>query len=107
MKLKFAVLFAVLFSAGVGVAQAAPGPEEACLALSERAREAVGLKKKAVPVNKAVAAQSSEPVPEGVPSAQHTFHKEKLPGVIRLAYMAGMSADGSAQFYLKQCRQGS
>ena len=35
------------------------------------------------------------------------FYKGQLPGAARFAYMAGLSGDGTAKFYLKQCRIGS
>lgn len=107
MKWKTTVLSAVLLSSGVGLALAAPGPEEACHALSERAREAVSMKKQGLPVGKAIAQLSSQLVPDSIPPAQHSFYKEKLSGATRFAYMAGMSGDGTAQYYLKQCMQGS
>ena len=47
------------------------------------------------------------PVPGSVPSAQHDFYQSKLSPAIKFAYMAGMSGDGTAAFYLKQCLQGS
>lgn len=107
MKWKLSVLSAVLLASGVGLAQAAPGPDEACQALAEETREAVVLKKQGIPVAKAVDSLSSKPVPDSVPAAQHDFYKSKLPGATRFAYMAGMSGDGMAKFYLKQCLQGS
>ena len=100
-------LSAVLFLAGTASALAAPGPQAACQALSERTREAVALKQQGTPVAKAVDSLSSKPVPDSVPAAQHDFYKRKLPGATRFAYMGGMSGDGTAQFYLKQCLQGS
>ncbi len=90
-----------------GPALAAPGPQEACQAISEQTREAVALKKQGMAVDKAVTQLSAQPVPGSVPSAQHDFYKSKLPGATRFAYMAGMSGEGAAAFYLKQCLQGS
>ncbi len=107
MKLKTLTLSAVLCVSGAGAALAAPGPQEACQALSERAREAATLKKGGMAVDKAVESLSSLAVPDSVPAAQHDFYKAKLPGAIRFAYMAGMSGDGLVKFYLKQCLQGS
>lgn len=107
MKWKTTVLAAVFWSSGVGLAWAAPGPQEACQALSERTREAATLKKQGLAVDKAVETLSSQPAPGDLPAAQQTFYKAKLPGATRFAYMARMSADGTAQFYLKQCLQGS
>lgn len=102
-----AVLSAVLLSSGAGLALAAPGPEEACQALSERTREAAALKKQVQSEDEAVESLSSKPVPDSVPAAQHDFYKSKLPPAIRFAYTGGMSGDGTAQFYLKQCLTGS
>lgn len=107
MPLKSIALFAVLWVSITGSALAAPGPQEACQAISEHSREAVALKKQGVAVDKAVAQISALPVPGSVPSAQHGFYQSKLPGAIKLAYMAGMSGEGTAAFYLKQCLQGS
>jgi hypothetical protein len=107
MKLNTTVLSAALLWSGSGLALAAPGPEEACQALSERAREAAAQKKAGTPVGKAVDTLSALAVPDSVPAAQHDFYKAKLPGAIRFAYMAGMSGDGLVKFYLKQCLQGS
>lgn len=107
MNFKTSFLSAALLSSGIGLALAAPGPEEACHALAKQTREAVALKKQGQPVDKTVASLSAQPVPDSVPAAQHGFYKTKLTPAIRFAYMAGMSGDGMAQFYLKQCRQGS
>lgn len=107
MKLKMTILSAALLSSGVGLALAAPGPEEACQALAKQTREAVALKKQGQSVVQAVGSLSAQPVPHSVPAAQHDFYKTKLPPAIRFAYMGGISGDGVAQFYLKQCRQGS
>lgn len=107
MKLKTAFFFAAIFSSGPGLALAAPGPKEACQAIAEQAREAVAMKKQGLAVDKAVAQLAAKPVPDSIPSAQHGFYKSKLPGALRFAYMGGMSGDGTAAFYLKQCLQGS
>lgn len=107
MLLKTVALSAVLFVSTTGSALAAPGPQEACQAISEHAREAVALKKQGIAVDKAVARFSAMPVPGSVPSAQHDFYQSKLSPAIKFAYMAGMSGDGTAAFYLKQCLQGS
>ncbi|QCB47872.1 hypothetical protein [Hydrogenophaga sp. PAMC20947] len=107
MKSKTIALSAFLVVSGIGSALAAPGPEAACQALSEQTREAVALKKQGLAVDKAVAQLSAQPVPGNIPSAQHDFYKTKLPGATRFAYMGRMSGDGMAQFYLKQCLQGS
>ncbi|MEZ5703140.1 MAG: hypothetical protein R3E42_16045 [Burkholderiaceae bacterium] len=93
--------------ASASAALAAPGPKEACGALAERAAEAVALKKQGQSADQAVSAFASQPVPASVPAAQHGFYQAKLPGATRFAFMAGMSADGAAQFYLKQCLKGS
>jgi hypothetical protein len=100
-------LVAMACVAAAGAALAAPGPNQACAALAERAGEAVGLKKQGQSADQAVADLSSRPVPASVPADQHGFYKSKLPGAARFAFMAGMSADGTAEFYLKQCLKGS
>ena len=107
MNSKTIALSAFLLAATAGSAVAAPGPKEACQALSEQTRAAVTLKKEGVVVDKAVAQLSAQPVPSSVPSAQQDFYKPMLSGAIRFAYMGRMSADGMAAFYLKQCLQGS
>ena len=100
-------LVAMVCLATAGAARAAPGPKEACAALADRAGQAVGLKKQGQSADQAVADLASRPVPASVPADQHGFYKSKLPGAVRFALMAGMSADGTVQFYLKQCLKGS
>jgi hypothetical protein len=107
MTLKTPFLLAALLSLTAGVASAAPGPEAACQALSAQVREAVALKKQGTAVGSAVDAVSAQPVPASVPADQHSFYQAKLPGATRFAFMAGMSGDDAAAFYLKQCLQGS
>lgn len=107
MLLKAIALSAALWLSITGSALAAPGPQEACQAISEHTREAVTLKKQGMAVDEAVAQFSALPVPGSVPSAQRGFYQSKLPPAIKFAYMAGMSGKGIAAFYLKQCLQGS
>ena len=92
--------------AGSGL-EPGPGPEAACNALAERTRQAVILKKQGLPVDKAIKVLSSQEVPDTVPPVQSDFYKKQLPGAARFAYMSGLSIDGTARFYLKQCRIGS
>jgi len=108
-KIGLATLLAVLLSAAaVGAASAAgAGPEAACNALAEETRSAVVLKQQGHPVDTAIRILSSKPVPDTVPPDQVAFYKKQLPGAARFAYMAKMSGDGTAKFYLKQCRIGS
>ncbi|MCO5108120.1 MAG: hypothetical protein M9907_13685 [Burkholderiaceae bacterium] len=98
------ILSTTIFGA---VLAAGPGPEAACNALAEETRSAVVLKKQGLPVDEAIKVLSSKPVPDTVPPEQADFFKKQLPGAARFAYMAGISADGAAKFYLKQCRIGS
>ena len=60
-----------------------------------------------LPVDKAIKVLSSQAVPDTVPPVQSDFYKKQLPGAARFAYMSGLSIDGTARFYLKQCRIGS
>ena len=107
MKSTTVALSVLVWASGVAPALAAPGPQEACQAIATHTREAVALKKQGMAVNKAVTQLSAQSVPGSVPSAQHDFYKSKLPGAVRFAYMAGMSGEGVAAFYLKQCLQGA
>jgi hypothetical protein len=109
MKRNATELAAILSSMFLGAALAAPGPgpEAACNALAEQTRQAVVLKTQGFPVEKAIMVLSSQPVPGTVPADQASFFKQQLPGAARFAYMSGMSGDGTARFYLKQCRIGS
>jgi len=101
----------ILSSTTLCTALAAPGlgagPEPACSALSELTRQAVALKKQGVPVDKAITVLSSQPAPDIVPPGQLEFYRKQLPGAARFAYVAGMSGDGAARYYLDQCRKGS
>ena len=107
MKSTTLALSALLWVSGVGLAWGAPGPQAACQALAEQTREAVALKQQGLAVDKAVARLSMQPPPDSVPAAQQDFYQGKLSGATRFAYMAGMSGEGAAAFYLKQCLQGS
>ena len=107
MKPTTVALSALVWVSCAGPALAAPGPEEACQAISMQTREAVALKQQGMAVDKAVKQLSALPVPGSIPAAQRDFYQSKLPGAVRFAYMAGMSGEGVAAFYLKQCLQGS
>ena len=98
---------AILSLTSFGAALAAPGPEAACNALAEQARQALVLKKQGLALDKAIAALSSQPIPDTVPAGQADFFSKHLPGAARFAYVAGMSSDGTAQYYLKQCLKGA
>lgn len=100
-------MLALLSALGMASAAPGPGPEAACAALAERARQAVVLKKQGLPIDKAITVLSSQPAPDTVPEEQREFYRQQLPGAARFAYAAGMSSDGAAQFYVKQCRKGS
>lgn len=103
-----AIGFAAILSLTTsGAALAAPGPEAACNALAEQARQALVLKKQGLALDKAIAALSSQPIPDTVPAGQADFFSQRLPGAVRFAYVAGMSSDGTAQYYLKQCLKGA
>lgn len=103
-----AVGFAMFLSSTIpGASLAAPGPEAACIALAQQARQALVLKKQGLAVDKAIMVLSSQPVPEAVPPEQVGYYKQQLPGAARFAYVAGMSGDGAAQYYVKECRKGS
>lgn len=109
MKWKIIGLALILTSMTFGAAASppGPGPEAACNALAERTRQAVILKKQGLPVDQAIKVLTSQAVPETVPPEQAEFYKKQLPGAARFAYMSGISIDGTANFYLKQCRIGS
>jgi hypothetical protein len=103
-----AIGFAAILSLTTsGAALAAPGPEAACNALAEQARQALVLKKQGLALDKAITVLSSQPVPDSVPAGQADFFRNHLPGAARFAYVAGMSSDGTAQYYLKQCLKGA
>ena len=98
---------AILSLTPLSATLAAPGPEAACNALAEQARQALVLKKQGLALDKAIAALSSQPIPDTVPAGQADFFSKHLPGAARFAYVAGMSSDGTAQYYLKQCLKGA
>jgi hypothetical protein len=50
---------------------------------------------------------SSQHIPDTVPAGQVDFFSKHLPGAVRFAYVAGMSSDSTAQYYLKQCLEGA
>lgn len=103
-----AIGFATILSfISFGAAVAAPGPEAACNALAEQARQALVLKKQGLALDKAITMLSSQPIPDTLPAGQAGFFRNHLPGAARFAYVAGMSSDGTAQYYLKQCLKGA
>ena len=107
MKRKAIGLAVVLSATAAGAALAAPGPEAACHALAEQTRQALAMKKQGLPVDKAITALASQPVPGTVPPEQVAFYTERLPGAARFAYVEGMSGDDAAEYYVKQCRKGA
>jgi hypothetical protein len=89
------------------LALARPGPEPACQALAARVGQAVVLKAKGTPIDKAVASLSARtPEDASLDGAQAAYFDRQLPGAVRFAYVAGMSADSATSYYLKQCRMG-
>lgn len=109
----FPSLFASIGCAAVLVlwanqAQAAPGPQAACKALAARVAQAVNLKKDGVAAEKALADLSALSTGDAVPAGDEAgFFSKRLPSAVRFAYVAGMSPENAAAYYLKQCRIGS
>lgn len=89
-------------------ARAAPGPEAACKSLAARVEQAVNLKKQGTAAEKAVAELTALPAGDTVPAGEQTaYYSRQLPNAVRFAYVAGMSPENAAAYYLKQCRIGS
>jgi hypothetical protein len=99
---------AALLSMTALAARAASGPEAACKALAARVEQAVKLKKQGTTAEKAFAELSALPAGDAVlPGDQAAYFGKQLPGAVRFAYVAGMSPENAAAYYLKQCRIGA
>lgn len=98
---------ATLAALGAAWASPWPGPEAVCAARAGRTRQALVLKQHGLTVDRAIAVLSSQPAGDAVSPDQLEFFPKQLPGAACLAYAAGMSGDGTARYYLKQCRKGS
>jgi hypothetical protein len=89
------------------LAMARPASEAACRALAARVGQAVELKAKGTPIDKAVSGLSARTPEDGIlGDAQAAYFDRQLPGAVRFAYVAGMSAGNATAYYLKQCRTG-
>lgn len=101
------VVFGAMVIAAASLAIARPAPEATCQALAARVGQAVVLKSKGTPIDKAVASLSARTPEDGsLDDAQAAYFDRQLPGAVRFAYVAGMSVENATAYYLKQCRMG-